>query len=148
MRCAEHAATCPACAALVEGYRELGTALAGLLGPEPPADFTAGVMATIAEREADAAFGRRLAAVILVSAVALAALAMGLAGASAWVPAITAAGVDAAGAWWALGLATDVLAPLARAFRLQLVAVALAASFLFLAALWRLLPRRAGAARA
>ncbi|HEY7725580.1 MAG TPA: anti-sigma factor [Anaeromyxobacteraceae bacterium] len=138
-----HVAGCAACGALLESHRALAAALGDLQAPQPPADFTAGVLARIDARERAAARERRLAAAILGGASAAAGLLLAGAGPAAWAPVLSGFGDALAGAatWSQVG--ADVAGPVVRALRLEIAAATAAAAVSLLLALRRLSPRRA-----
>jgi hypothetical protein len=138
-----HAASCAGCGALLESHRALAAALGDLEAAEPPADFTAGVLARIDVRERAAARDRRLAAGILGGAAAAAGLLLAGAGPAAWAPVLSGVGDALAGAatWSRLG--ADVAGPVVRALRLEIAVATAAAAVTLLLALRRLSPRSA-----
>jgi anti-sigma factor RsiW len=141
-RVAGHHLECPECQALVLSFRALGEALSGLPAAEPPADFTAMVMARIGDRERSAASERRVA-VALLGALALGiAATVGLAGPGAWGPALSALSSAAVRAIQAVRLSGDVLGPVVAALRLQILVGAAVLGLPLLLALSRLIPAR------
>ncbi len=141
--CEAHLSACDDCALLVESYRALAGALAGLEAPLPPRDFTASVMARVDELELHRARERRLAGGILGAAIALAMIFFALAGASAWAPVLSRASDLAGSAAAAAALAVEVLGPVVRALRLQIGLACSALVLLFALALSQLVPGRA-----
>lgn len=135
-----HAASCAACQALVESYRELGDALAALEIPELPADFTAGVLARIDVRARTVARERRFAAAVCAGVLVALAAAVVLAGAGTWAPAASrlVSGLGAAGR--ALQLGADVVTPIVSALRLQLALLCAGVALPVLFLLSRLMP--------
>jgi anti-sigma factor RsiW len=136
-----HLSGCGACRALVESHRALAAALDDLEAPEPPADFTEGVLTLIDSRERAAARERRLAAGILGAAALGAAALLAAAGTAAWAPVLSGIGDAFAGAatWSRLG--ADVAGPVVRALRLEIAMGAAGAAATLLLALRRLTPR-------
>ncbi len=137
---ADHAATCPDCAALVESYRALSVALEALPVPDLPADFTAGVLQRVDARERALSRERRTAVAVLIGiAVALAA-ALLVGGNAAWVP--TAARLaDQAGALaHTLRLGAEVLPPVLGILRLPIAVACAVLCLPVLLALSRLIP--------
>jgi predicted anti-sigma-YlaC factor YlaD len=138
-----HLQECAECRLTVEGYRALAVALSDLAAPQPPSDFTEGVLALIDARERAAARERRLAAMILgFACLALAGLALA-AGPVAWAPVLSRLGdaVSSAATWLQLG--ASVLGPVFRTLRLEIAVAAAGASLTLLAALRHLTARRA-----
>jgi anti-sigma factor RsiW len=144
-RCAEHLAGCDDCGLLVESYRALGDALAGLDGPEPEPNFTAAVMARIDGAERAAARSRRFASAVVAAAAILLVAVLGVAGAGVSAPALSGVTVALGDAFHAASVALDVAAPLLRALRLQIVVACLALGIPLLLALRRLSVREAEA---
>lgn len=125
-----HAGRCAACGALVESYRILGAALEDLELPELPADFTAGVLDRIDQRERLAARERRVALGVCAAAlVAIAAVAAVAIGGASWTAAVTGLADRLGATGRALRLAAEVLPPVLSAVRVPL-AVACAVAFL------------------
>jgi anti-sigma factor RsiW len=137
-----HLGDCPACQALVASYQALGEALDGLPSAEPPADFTAGVLARIDERERVAARERRLVGLVLGAVGLVAAAAAALAGQSAWAPALSVASARIAQAAQALRISGQVLSPLVEALRFHILVACAALGLPLLLGLSRLVPAR------
>lgn len=137
-----HLGDCPACQALVASYQALDEALGGLPSAEPPADFTAGVLARIDERERAAARARRLVAAVLAVAGLAAAVALALAGQSAWAPALSVASARIAQAAQALRISGQVLSPVVEALRFHILVACAALGLPLLLGLSRLVPAR------
>jgi anti-sigma factor RsiW len=116
----EHLAGCGDCRALVATYALLSKALDDLAPAEPPADFTAGVLARIETRERAAAWERRLAVGILGLVAAAAAALFAAAGQGAWAPIVSRMSEGVVGATAALRIGTDVLAPVVQALRVEI----------------------------
>jgi anti-sigma factor RsiW len=137
---AEHATSCAECGALVESFRALDEALAGLPLPELPADFTAQVMARIdgadraAARERRWAFGLAATVLLVAGAGVLAGGAGGLGG----VVSSLADQLEPAGR--AIRVAAGVLPGLISALRLQLLLATTAFSLPIIYGLSRLMP--------
>jgi len=133
-----HLEACASCQALVLSFEALESALSGLPLAEPPAGFTAGVMARIDEREL--ARGAEWRVVLAVLATVSAALvgALLLAGQSAWAPALSAAFSTGVNAMQALRISTDVLSPVVSALRVQIVVASAALAIPLFLALSRL----------
>ncbi len=145
-RAETHLAGCPSCQALVLSFEALSDALSGLPLGEPPADFTAGVMARIDEQEAVRAGERRvILAVLGVVGVSLA-VALVLAGQSTWAPVLSAVSTGAVRALQALRITSDILTPVVSALRLQIVVAAAAVAIPLTLALSRLATPRHGQA--
>jgi len=117
----EHLAGCGGCQALLASYRALAEALDGLVPAEPPADFTTGVLARIEARERSAARERRLALGILGGVGAAAVLLFSVAGQGAWAPLLSRWSNALVGATAALRIGSDVLDPVLRALRTEIV---------------------------
>ena len=143
--CEAHAAACAECRVVVESYRALGDALAGLDAPLPPPDFTDVVMARIDDREAARAWERRLALGILGAAACAALVIFALLGANAWAPVFSRLSGGIRDAANAFSIGADVCAPLLHALRVQIALGAAALALPLLLALSRLVPRAAPA---
>ena len=141
-----HLADCPSCQALVLSFEALSEALSGLPAAEPPADFTAGVMARIDEREAVRASERRVAVAVLGAVGVSLLLALALSGQATWAPALSAVSSAGVAALQALRITSDVLSPMVSALRLQIIVVAAAIGIPLLLALSRLATPRHGQA--
>jgi predicted anti-sigma-YlaC factor YlaD len=142
-----HLAACPACRALLESHRSLAQALGDLAAPEPPADFTAGVLARVERRRRVTAWENRLGAAILAAAAAAAAALFASAGESAWAAVVNAALRTLGGAATALRIGAEAGAPVVSALRPQIIAGCAALALPLFLALARLAsPRRAGSA--
>lgn len=115
-----HLAGCADCRALVASYRALAEALDGLGPAEPPADFTAGVLARIDARERSAALERRLALGILAAVGAAAVLLFAVAGQGAWAPLLSRWSNALVGATAAVRIGSDVLDPVVRTLRAEI----------------------------
>lgn len=137
-----HLAACPACRALVESHRALAAALEGLAAPEPPADFTAGVLARLERRRRAAAWESRLGAAILVASAAAAAALFASAGQSAWAGAVGAALRSLRETATALRIGAEAAEPLVSALRPQIMAACAALALLLFLALARLASAR------
>jgi len=138
-----HLESCASCQALLLSFEALESALSGLPVAEPPADFTACVMARIDEREHSRSAERRVVYAVLATVSAALGVALVLAGQSAWAPALSAVSTSGVRALQALRISSDVLSPLISALRVQIiVASAVIAIPLFLA-LSRLAAQRA-----
>ncbi len=120
-RVAAHVAACPHCEAMVASFQALSEALSALPVAEPPADFTAGVMARIEEQESVRAAERRVTAAVLGTVAASIVAALAIAGQSAWAPALSAASSAAVQLLQAVRISTDVLSPVVSALRLQII---------------------------
>jgi anti-sigma factor RsiW len=140
-----HAGACAECRVLVESYRALGDALAGLDAPLPPPDFTDAVMARIDVREAARAWERRLALGILGAAACAAVVIFALLGANAWAPVFSRLSGGIRDAATAFSVGADVCAPLLRALRVQIALGSAALALPLFYALSRLAPRGAHA---
>lgn len=142
-----HLAGCPGCRALVESHRVLAEALSGLAAAEPPADFTAGVMARVERRQRLAAWERRLGLAILAAAAAASGALFASAGESAWAGAMGSMLHSLSGAATALRIGTEVVAPVVSALRPQIiVACAAVALPLFFVLGWLAPARRSESA--
>lgn len=138
-----HLESCASCQALVLSFEALESALSGLTLAEPPADFTACVMARIDEREKARSVERRVAFAVLASVSAALAVALVLAGQSAWAPALSAVSTSGVRALQALRISTDVLSPLISALRVQIIVASAALAIPLFLALSRLAAPRA-----
>jgi anti-sigma factor RsiW len=144
IRIDDHLAGCVECQALVVSFEALSEALSGLPVAEPPADFTAAVMARIDELE-DARVAERRATVAVLATVAVAlVVALAVAGQSAWAPALSSVSSTTVGALHALRISSDVLSPIVSALRLQIIVVAAAVGIPLLLALFRFSTPRQG----
>jgi anti-sigma factor RsiW len=137
-----HLRDCPECRALVLSFEALEQALSALPAAEPPADFTAGVMARIDDRERASARDRRVAFAVLGVVGLGAAAALALAGQGAWAPVLSGASARFAQALQALRISGDVLAPIVGALRVQIAAGCAALGLPLLFTLARLVPAR------
>ena len=145
-RAEKHLAGCPSCQALVLSFEALSDALSELPLGEPPADFTAGVMARIDEQEAVRAGERRVTLAVLGAVGVSLAVALALAGQAAWAPALSAASTGAVKALQALRITSDVLSPVVSALRVQIIVAAAAVGIPLTLALSRLATPRHGQA--
>jgi len=146
VRIDDHLAGCVECQALVASFEALSQALSALPLADPPADFTAGVMARIDDREESRAAERKVTLAVLgVVAVAVAA---GLAflGQPAWGSALSAVSSAAVGALQAFRISSDVLSPVVSALRLQIAGLAALVAIPLFLALFRLAAPRHGQA--
>jgi anti-sigma factor RsiW len=125
----EHAAACAECGALVESFRALDEALAGLTVPGLPADFTRQVMARIDDAERAAARERRWALSLAAAVLLVAGLSLAGAGATGLGNFVSAASERLDLAARAVRLGAGVLPGLLSALRVQLL---LATAFLSL----------------
>ena len=141
-----HLADCPSCQALVLSFEALSEALSGLPLAEPPADFTASVMARIDERELARASERRATLAVLGAVAVSLVLVLAFAGQAAWAPALSAVSTGAVKALHAFRITSDVLSPLVSALRLQIIVVAAAVGIPLTLALSRLATPRHGQA--
>ncbi len=138
-----HLEACAACRALVADYRVLADALNDLDLSLPPRDFTDGVLARIAAREARLSWERRLAfAVLAVSAVAAAACFV-LAGQGPLAAQVARWSRDLSGALVVWRVGEGVLGTIAEALRLPIVLACAGLCIPLLVALRRLVPERA-----
>jgi anti-sigma factor RsiW len=137
-----HHDACPECQALVLSFRALDEALAGLPAAEPPADFTAGVMARIDARERSLASERRIAGALLGALALGIAVAVVLAGPAAWAPVVSVLSRATVGLIQAVRVTGGVLGPLVEALRLQILLAAAVLGLPLLLALSRLIPAR------
>ena len=138
----EHLAACAGCQALVESYRALSEALDALAPAEPPADFTAGVLACIEARERSAARERRLALGILAGVAAAAAALFVVAGQGAWAPLLSRWSNSLVSATAALRIGSDVLDPLLRTLRAEIALACAVVGLPLLVAMRRLVASR------
>jgi anti-sigma factor RsiW len=141
-----HLAGCESCQALVFSFESLEAALADLPLAEPPPDFTAGVMARIDEREAALAGERRVVVAVLAVVSVAIAVALALAGQAAWAPALSAVSSVGVSLLQGLRIASDVVAPLVEALRLQIILACAAVGIPLLLAVSRLSAPRQGQA--
>jgi len=137
-----HLARCPACRDLVASFRVLAEALDGLPVAEPPAGFTAGVLARIEKRERLAAWERRLALAILATAAAAAAAFLAAGGQGAWAPTLSGWSGAVARTTTALRIGAEVATPVLGALRVPIAAFCAAIGLPILFALGRLVPAR------
>lgn len=137
-----HLAGCPACRNLVGSYRALAEALGGLPSAEPPAGFTAGVLARIESRERTAAWERRLALAILGAAAAAAAGFLAAGGQGPWAPTLSGWSSALARTATALRIGADVAGPVLGALRVPIAALCAVVGLPLLLALGRLVPAR------
>lgn len=138
----EHLSGCAGCQALVASYRALGEALDGLVPAEPPADFTAGVLARIEARERTVAWERRLALGILAGVGAAAVLLFAGAGQGAWAPLLSSWSNALVGATAAVRIGSDVLDPLLRNLRAEIALACAVLGLPLLIAMKRLVASR------
>lgn len=137
-----HLAACPGCRALLESHRALAEALSGLVAPEPPPGFTAGVLAQVERRQRLAAWERRLGAAILAAAAAAAGALFASAGESAWAGTVGALLRSLGGAATALRIGAEVASPLVSALRPQILVACAAVALPLFFLLARLAPAR------
>ncbi|HEY6105858.1 MAG TPA: zf-HC2 domain-containing protein [Anaeromyxobacteraceae bacterium] len=137
-----HLAACPGCRALLESHRALAEALGGLLAPEPPAGFTAGVLARLERRQRTAAWERRLGVAILAAAAAAAGALFASAGESAWAGTVGEVLRSLGGAATALRIGAEVVAPVVSALRAQIIFGCAAVALPLFLVLGRLAPAR------
>jgi len=137
-----HLAACPGCRALLESHRALAEALGGLLAPEPPPGFTAGVLARVERHQRLAAWERRLGLAILAAAAAAACALFASAGQSAWAGAVGALLRSLSGAATALRIGTEVASPVVSALRPQIIAACAAVALPLFLVLGQLAPAR------
>jgi anti-sigma factor RsiW len=137
-----HLAACPGCRALIESHRVLAEALGGLLAPEPPPGFTAGVLARVERRQRMAAWERRLGVGILAAAAAAAGALFASAGDSAWAGTVGALLRSLSGAATALRIGAEVVAPVVSALRPQIIVACAAVALPLFFLLGRLAPAR------
>ncbi len=141
-----HLAGCPSCRALVSSFQALSEALTSMPVAEPPADFTAVVMARIDERELARASERRATLAVLGAVAVSLVVALAFAGQAAWAPALSAVSTGAVKALYAFRITSDVVSPLISALRLQIIVVAAAVGIPLTLALSRLAAPRQGQA--
>jgi anti-sigma factor RsiW len=141
-----HLAGCPSCQALVSSFEALSEALTSMPVAEPPADFTAAVMARIDEREFARARERQVTLAVLGAVAVSLVVALAFAGQAAWAPALSAVSTGAVKALLAFRITSDVLSPLVSALRLQIIVVAAAVGIPLTLALSRLAAPRQGQA--
>jgi anti-sigma factor RsiW len=142
-----HLESCASCQALVLSFEALESSLSVLPLAEPPADFTAGVLARIDERERGRSAERRVVFAVLAAVSAALVVALLLAGQSAWAPALSAASSSGVRALRALRISTDVLSPVVSALRVQIIVASSALAIPLFLALSRLAaPQRSRAA--
>jgi anti-sigma factor RsiW len=139
-----HLAGCVECQALLASFEALSQALSALPLGEPPADFTAGVMARIDERERAKAGERRVVLTVLAAVSAALAVALLVAGQAAWAPALSAVSSVGVRALQAVRISSDVLSPLVSALRLEIIVVSAAIGIPLLLAVSRLAVPRQG----
>jgi anti-sigma factor RsiW len=135
-----HAASCADCAATVETYRMLASALEDLEVPPLPADFTDGVLALVDARELAGRRERRHAIAIVGVLAACTALAFAVAGAAAWAPVFSGVGEALGTAARAVRVGGTFVPHVLGAFRLQIIIAAAALAVPLLLALSRLMP--------
>ncbi len=133
-----HLEGCADCQALVASFDALSEALSTLPVSEPPADFTAGVMARIDARERSLAADRRVALGILGAVAALLLVAVAAAGQAAWAPALSAVSTAGVRALQAFRVSSDVLSPVLSALRLPILLATAALGIPLVLALARL----------
>lgn len=136
----QHVEACAGCAALVESYRALETALEGLEIPELPMDFTSTVLARIDAAEAAHRRERRLAVSVLAGVLAVAVGTLLAAGAGGLATTVGGWADSLGPAAQALKLGRDVLPGLLSALRLPLLVGAAAVALPLLFGLTRLMP--------
>jgi len=141
-----HLAGCPSCQALVQSFEALSEALSSMPVAEPPADFTAAVMARIDERELARASERRVAVAVLGAVAVSLVVALAFAGQAAWAPALSAASSAGVKVLHAIRISSDVLSPVVSALRMQIIVVAAAVGIPLTLALSRLAAPRQGQA--
>jgi anti-sigma factor RsiW len=144
LRVDAHLEGCESCQALLLSFESLEEALSGLSLAEPPADFTAGVMARIDERETARAGERRVVLAVLAAVSAALAVALLVAGQAAWAPALSAMSSVGVQALRAVRISSDVLSPLVSALRLEIILVSAAIGIPLLLAVSRLAVPRQG----
>ncbi len=138
----QHLAGCPGCRVLVESHRALAEALSGLEAPEPPAGFTAAVLARVERRQRLLAWERGLGVAILASAAAAAGALFAGAGQSAWADAVSGALRSLGGVATALRIGGEVAGPVVSALRPQIIAGCAAVALPLFFLLARLTPAR------
>jgi anti-sigma factor RsiW len=141
-----HLESCPSCQAVILSFEALEQELSRLPLAEPPADFTAGVMARIDERELARAGERRVVVAVLATVSMALGMALFLAGPAAWAPALSAASSAAVGALQALRVSADVLSPVVSALRLEIIVATAAIAIPLFLTLSRLATPRHGQA--
>lgn len=141
-----HLSGCPSCQALVSSFEALSEALTAMPLAEPPADFTAVVMARIDQRELARARERQATLAVLGAVAASLVVALAFAGQAAWAPALSAVSTGAVKALYAFRITSDVLSPLISALRLQIIVVVAAVGIPLTLALSRLAAPRQGQA--
>ena len=141
-----HLAGCPSCQALVRSFEALSEALSSMPIAEPPADFTAAVMARIDERELARASERRVTVAVLGAVAVSLVVALAFAGQAAWAPALSAASSAGVNLLHAIRVSSDVLSPVVSALRMQIIVVAAAVGIPLTLALSRLAAPRQGQA--
>jgi anti-sigma factor RsiW len=142
-----HLESCPACQSLLVSFETLEEALSGLPLADPPADFTAGVMARIDEREKAKAGERRVVVAVLATVSAALVVAVLLAGQAAWAPALSAVSSMGVSALRTARIASDVMSPVITALRVEIIVALAVVGIPLLLALSRLsAPRQAQAA--
>ena len=140
LRTEAHVASCAACAAEVETYRLLSSALDALDVPPPPADFTDGVLARIDAQERALARERRHAIAILAAVVAATAAAFAVAGAGAWAPTVASSADVFGRAVHVLQVGSSFVPKVVSALRFQIILAAAALALPLLLGLVRLMP--------
>ena len=138
-----HLESCAPCQELVLSFEALESALSGLPVAEPPADFTAGVLARIDEREQARSVDQRVVFAVLATVSTTLVVALVLAGQSAWAPAISAVSTSGVRALHALRISADVLSPVVSALRVQIIVASAALAIPLFLALSRLAAPRA-----
>ena len=139
-----HLAGCPSCQALVRSFEALSEALSSMPIAEPPADFTAAVMARIDERELARASERRVTVAVLGAVAVSLVVALAFTGQAAWAPALSAASSAGVKVLHAIRISSDVLSPVVSALRMQIIVVAAAVGIPLTLALSRLATPRQG----
>ncbi len=137
---ADHAASCPDCAALVESYRILSAALDALPLPDLPGNFTASVLARVEARERTVARERRAAVAVLAGIALALAAALLVGGNAAWVPTAARLADQLGAVTHALRLGAQVLPPVVSVLRLPIALACAALCLPLLLALSRLIP--------
>ncbi len=135
-----HAAGCAGCAALVESYRILSSALDDLSIEPPPGDFTEGVLARIDLRERAAARERRHGLSIFAGVVLATLGAFALAGPGAWAPEISALAERVGDAARAFQIGGSFVPDILGALRVQILVVSAVAAVPLLLLLSRFVP--------
>ena len=141
-----HLEGCAQCEALVLSFQALDEALSTLTVAEPPADFTAGVLARIEARERTAARERRVAVAVLGAVAAALAATLWIAGQAAWAPALSQLSSALGDGVVALRVSGDVLRPVVGALRIEILVGCAAIGLPLLLGLARLVPGRSGQA--